>query len=375
MKIIKIKAKNLVKFAEFYLKKDTSVIPITPWRAKSQQENPFVKDNDILFIAAVGKNDEILGYMGVLPSQYPQKGGKRVFWNTCWWSNPDEGARVSMLLLYEFMNLTGNRVLFSDLTERTAELFKSIGGYRHYTREGYLIRFRSGFNKRLKYNKTESAIISMARWVRKTGFWYIVDLILNLFFNLQINKQLRRSPKINAEFEIQDWPKKEVRKFIQKNAGKDEITIPGKDIVKWWSHSSWLIKPSRKQRKLYKKYYFSSFADWSSINWLSIKIEDRIIGTVCLSDRDGVIKTPYFFYRNEDKNIFFKLLAHYIIRRKKNHTLLCFHKDFCAFLKMEKSIPGKYRTVLRFSAVSDKIGELQSFDPRFQDGDGDVIFT
>jgi hypothetical protein len=375
MEIIHVKAKNIETFALEYFKKDIPVVPITPWRANSQIKNPFVTEEDILLIAAKGINDEILGYMGILPFEYPQKNGARIYWNTCWWTKPGEGAVISMSLLYEFLKLTGNRVLFSDLSEKTDKLFKSMKGYRHISRKGYLIRFRSGLNNRIKFSKSLSTFAFTSKIIQKTGFFKAFDFFMNVFYNARIYRNLTLNLRKVVSFEISQVPDKKTLTFIRANSGKNEITIPNKSMAKWWSESEWLVRPEKEISFLSEKYYFSSFSDRHTLYWLTIKSGEKIIGTACLSERDGLIKTPYLFYKKSKKKLFFKFLSYRIISNNRNHSLLSFHEEFCTYLAKERSIPGRFKKVKRYTAVSDKIKELRHLKPRLQDGDGDAIFT
>jgi len=376
MKFIHVKNSDLLSFSEKYFQKPGAVLPITPWRAVSQQQNPYATPDDVLLIAAVGEQEEILGFIGVLPGRSHIWEDSRIFWNSCWWIQQGGGAAISMGLLQEFLKITGNKVLFSDLSERTADIFKSLGGYEHDQRQGVLWQFRSGLAKRTLFVKRDRNRWPLLILARNTGVLKILDFLINCFKNRSIQKFLKIHSTFDIKTIIEESPSSQSQEFMQSLLKEPYLTIPEKELVRWWQDSEWLVKPESSNIHALNDYHFSTHANDFRKYWVQLKKENETVGVAFLTIRDGVVKIPYLFYQSAyEKEMFSGLICH-LISSHENYRLLCFHEAFSNRIASMQKLPGKWERVMRYTAISETLLESAGdIKPIFQDGDGDSVFT
>ena len=368
MEIRHIKASELVEFAEkasSYYKDD---IPITPWRVLSQANNPFAKADDVLLIVAE-ENKKLLGYIGILPGILANDSSERIFWNSCWWSNPASGAMVSMTLLSEFMKMTSKRVAFSDLSQRTQAIIQKLG-FNVMEREGVLINLKSALHSRSAFRKKSDFKSKGLILTRKTGVFLALDMLLNLF-RRTVYRKFDKNPEVRIL--KSENPGEEFYSFI-KDHSQDAITVPTSQHIKWWFSDSWLVEENAKTKSTSEKYYFSSLAKNFTLWTLVIKLGEKIIGTAILSRKDGVLKTHFLHYSKDNKILFFKTLIRNATEEKVNKRFISFHEEFSEFLIEESKIKNRIKKLKRYTAISTIFSDNDK-EFQFQDGDGDYIFT
>ncbi len=368
MKIRLIKASDLLEFAEKAASFYEGSIPITPWRADSQVKNPFSNPDDILLIVAE-KGKKLLGYIGIVPGIAGKDYGKRLFWNSCWWVEEGSGAIVSMRLLQEFMKITNKQLAFSDLSERTKQIIAKLG-FQVKERDGVLFSIRSGLHSRTS-NKTNTDIKSrILNFIRFAGLFKLLDIFLNLILPVG----LKLESNLN-EIDIQKLrtPDEESYSFIERKSQND-ITVPNEQHFNWWLSSAWLIKKTEETSTLTDRYYFSSLAKNFELYLVKLRKGTEIIGIAILSSREGVVKTHYLYYDKVNADLFFHSLYRQIIEDSINHRIITFHENFADFLKSRARYKNHLRNLKRYTAISPQITN-EATDYRFQDGDGDYIFT
>lgn len=368
MEIRRIKASDLLEFAEKAASFYEGSIPITPWRADSQVKNPFSNPDDILLIVA-GEAKKLLGYIGILPGIEGKNSGKRLFWNSCWWVAPESGAIVSMSLLNEFMKITGKQIAFSDLSERTWQIIDKLG-FKVKKREGVLLNIRSGLHSRTSNKKKTDLKSRILVFTRSFGLFRLLDLFLNFIrpVGLKLEKNMN-------DIDIQKLyiPDEESYSFIEENS-ENGITVPNEQHFSWWQSSPWLVKETKASKALFERYYFSSLTKDFEIYLVKVKRGKDILGIAVLSSREGVIKTQYLWYKSGNANDFFHALCKQITDSTINHRIITFHEDFSNYLISIVKYKSQIRNLKRYTAISPLISE-KAKDYQFQDGDGDYIFT
>lgn len=365
-----IKASEIVDFANQLAASRAPVLPVTPWRARSQAENPDGRPDDTLLIVAFNKAEQIAGYIGLLPFQLPDNGTERIFWNTCWWIDPDAGAGVSLSLFSRFLKATGNRVVFSDMTEKTAEILRRLQGYNVSSRSGVVVRFRHAYNSRIRNSRKTPRLFQM---LAVTGIFSLADVFLNSGRKGQMARWLKSHPApctVKMCGEIQD---KHIQ-FAHEHAS-NALAIPSKERFRWWRDHPWLVPPDRYVRRIASRYYFSAISLQNQLFVLECNCNDTLAGFGIISNRDGVLKTHYLYYRSDREQEFYLSLSRYMVRIPGAHTLVSFHEGFAGFIN-KQSLPVTYfRKATRYTALSDSLKEELGKNTSLQDGDGDYIFT
>ncbi|MDF1571468.1 MAG: hypothetical protein P1P82_07630 [Bacteroidales bacterium] len=370
MEIREIKASEIVDFANQVAASTSPVLPVTPWRAGSQAENPDARPDDLLLIVAIGNAGQIAGYIGLLPFQLSGNETERISWNTCWWVAPGAGAGVSLSLFSRFLKVTGNRVAFSDMTEKTAGILRRLQGYHVASRTGMAVRFRHAYNKRIRTSRKAPRVLQVAA---VTGIFRLADGILNTGRKKRTERWLREHPapcRITVSRELHD-----THVDFAREHSKGDITLPSIKRFNWWRDHPWLVPPDSYTRRIARRYYFSALAVHNELFIPECTCNDVLAGFAIISNRDGVLKTHYLYFRSDSEQAFYQSLLNYLITIPGSHTLVSFHEGFAGFVEKQKFPAVHARKATRYTALSLPLEETLENNTRFRDGDGDYIFT
>lgn len=365
-----VRASEIVDFADRLAKSTSPVVPITPWRARSQAENPDVQPGDTLLIVALTADEKVAGYIGLLPFRLPDRTLQRVFWNTCWWVDPDAGASASLALFSRFLKETGNRVAFSDMTEKTAAILRRLKGYEISSRTGVLLRFSYAYHNRILNSRKSSRALLM---VNATGVFRLADVFLNTLKKRRRSgwmKENQSSGKIRMSTQLN----KAHLDFARQHAG-NTFTLPTIERFNWWKDNPWLIPPGNSSRRIARRYYFSALAAQNELFILECNCNDELSGFAIISNRNGVLKTHYLYSRSDSEQTFYQSLFSHLVTIPGAHTLVSFHEGFAGFVNRQTFPVVKRKQATRYTAMSESLKKEVGEHSRFQDGDGDYIFT
>jgi|GEM_PF-2152896 len=365
-----VKASEIVDFAYQVASSTSPVVPVTPWRARSQAENPDARPDDLLLIVAFGTSGQIAGYIGLLPCQLPGAEMVRISWNTCWWVAPGAGAGVSLSLFSRFLKATGNRVAFSDMTEKTAGILRRLQGYHVASRTGMAVRFRHAYNKRIRTSRKSPRALQV---IAVTGIFRLADVLLNTGRKKRMERWLREHPapcRLTVSRELH-----ETHTAFSREHSEGEITLPSAARFNWWQDHPWLVPPDSLTRRIARRYYFSSLSAQNELFICECTCNDVLTGFAIISNRDGVLKTHYLYFRSDHEQAFYQSLFGHLVTIPGAHTLVSFHEGFAGFVEKQK-FPALHATkATRYTALSESLKEKLENNTRFQDGDGDYIFT
>lgn len=365
-----VKASEIIAFARQVAESGAPVLPVTPWRARSQAENPDALPGDTLLIVAYDADKKTAGYIGILPFRPAGKAADRIYWNTCWWVAPGAGASVSLSLFSKFLEETGKRVVFSDMTEKTAEILQRLKGYRMETRSGVMMRFRHAYQRRIINSKNSRRILKI---LASTGVPGLADLFLNSMAKRRMNQWLRDHPapctvRICGELTADHVA------FATEHTVTD-FTVPSIERFSWWRKFPWLVSPERDAHRIADRYYFSSLAKQNDLFVVECLSNESLVGVAILSNRDGVMKTQYLYYRHDGETSFFLSLLRHLLVQSGAHTLITFHEAFAGFVRSQSLPAAQIREFERYTGFSESILDVAGINGKLQDGDGDYIFT
>ncbi len=370
MRYLTVKASELTGFAEQRAATDTPVLPITPWRAKSQAANPCVQPDDILLIVAMDNQDEVAGYIGMLPTDFSGVLKERVFWNSCWWVTERAGAAVSMTLFSMFLKHAGRRVVFSDMTDRTARIIAGMGGFVVARREGVVLRIRSACHQRIMHRGLRVPVLKLAAY---TGIFRLADLLLNGF---SANPAIRTPGQEKGSCKVTVCRKMEAQHaaFIRANRASG-FSVPGEREFDWWCDAPWLVRSGRETERIARRYYFSALAGRNELRLLEVEQDGELMGLAIVSNRDGVVKPHYLFQTPGAGSLFYGALVQHLIAEKGVHTIITFHPGLTAYIKQGHIAGGKIKEQSRHTGYAEALAGSTGAVFEFQDGDGDYIFT
>lgn len=350
---------NILDFARECPGRFKNAVPVTPSRAAGQARNPFAGREDVLLIIAV-EDKELKGFLGILPFGGGPARNIPLFWNSGWWTLPGAGAGVSLGLFRHFLDLTGGRTAFSDLSPHTAPLLEKMG-YPVRQRKGFIIRLRSAFRSRAQASER-----TLLRLGASTGILSLADFMLNRMVYTKLKAEGNRDalPGFRSSHREEDLS------FIRENS-EHRLVVPGGNAIEWWEGSRWLAD----ERVEGPPYPFRSRARYFGLEWFERRVDGKLAGLGLVNLRDGVMKTLYFWIPEGEERAFFDHFWNSLKGRKDVHSLVSFDPVFVKDFEGRRRNGLKYSEKMRSSAVSQKIIDELGYEPELCDGDGDYLFT
>lgn len=371
-----VRIKELEKFSKSSSNLSGPNVAITPWRAFSQANNPFADPEDISLIFKKDETGNICGYIGALPFYLINKKNEKFAWLSGWRVEAGTEKDLSEELLKLFVKSYDHKIMFSDIpsVKLAKKIQKAASAY---------IKERNGLHIWLRFNISKKIILSSEKnWkyyklVKSSGIYYLLNIfekILNLILYPLYYLASLLPAQNNLIMEKINFPGEEDLRFIHQNAGKD-VGFPDIRVLKWYKDFPWLIMKDRSNAFIGLKYYFSSFADKNELFWLRIREDKQLVGLVCLSVRDGVVRTQFVYLLSEKESVVCKKVISYILRKFYITDIISFHNNFVISLNKMLFPYIRKKSKKRFYGISKKLLQFIENDFTMQDGAGDYIFT
>lgn len=355
-----IKVGDLLKFVDSPLYKSSSNLAITKQRAISQYHNPKANKNDVALILAIKNNKNIVGFIGALPDYLNLKNKPKFAWNSCWWIDKQEGKQTAIPLFLQFLKHYKSQVVFRDMTNKTAQIiskFKDFTPVKELNGTRFFLRF-SLENWLLKKNKLFKIIKPILHLTE-----YCINTIYALFF---FNKKQTFETTLINQFD--DECKAFINTLNSKEIFKRNITD-----LNWIINYPWVLK-SDKKNETNQFYYFSDEALIFKNEIIKLYEHKKLIAVVFLNNHNDLLKVPYLYY-NFNK---ISLVSNFIINYCQSHKIVSFltyNTDIINYLKENKN-PFWYKKKDYKKVVTHKnLAASLKKDVKFQDGEGDFVFT
>lgn len=335
-------------------------VPITPKRAKSYINNPNAKPNDVVLYLGFIENNLVA--FRTLFAGVANSGTQQIHFGWCSgsWVHPDFRRRgFSQQLLKEAYFDWDRKLMLTNYSPATEKLFLKTGWFQPIHQfegvRGYL------------FPKTRKLIAKANSNVASKFIFSIVDILISFISSIRILFFSKQTQK-NIKFETLTLPDEECYLFNNKNQS-DYLFNSNANILKWIFQYPWI---SNSNKTFAEKYPFSSYSKLFYHKTVKIFIENKFAGFFIFSVRDGHFKTLYFNISEAIE----KEIVNYL-------------KQFCCENKIETITLYNLVLAEQFSSqkfpflATKKYGQkiYSSFEIynknklRFQDGDGDVIFT
>ena len=364
MEIRKYNKIQLLAFIESEFFKNSKVLPISTHRALSHIANPRAKDDDVL-LWTVCIEDEILGYLGVLPDDIfigTDTEIEHVGWMSCLWVNPNHrGKKIAQQLTQSCFESWSGNILLTEFTAEAGKLYQKIGlfiplttlrGCRWYIHSNLQhilpIKFASLTNVRPLLKMVDKML---------HGFEFLRDVMVT------ISNQ-------DYQFFITDTVGAETKMLITN--GKGFFARSGIEL-QWILDYPWILDTDDiKDEK--DRYHFSSFEQSFACRAVEIKTKNgALVGFILFTCRNGHLRIPYVFYT--DLASITACVTH-LLRLYKAHTFSVYQNEIIEPLKKELPSFIPHKTIKREYLISSTIYEKVKDTPlNIQDGDGDCAFT
>lgn len=341
--------------------------PISKARANSYLANPRANKKDTILFMAYNL-EELVGYRTIWADTFFIENKKETFgWLSGSWVHPKYRRRgVSTLIFNEVLKEWKSKLMYTNYAETSKLLYDKTEQFN----------FLHGLNGVKYYMRFSLAdILPKKRRIFQSTklFWKFFDLLLNLFFDIRyffINSKketgfyVKKNAPWNAEVLLY------INSFIKHN-----LFQRGEKEFNWIQKYPWIL--SDKRTKLdSKSYYFSLYAKQFESNIYTIyTTENKLIGFLLITIRDGHLKIPYAYFSKESTKEICNFLVNRCVKMRVK-TIIIYNKHLeiqlnnkLSFIK-KKAFTQKYFIT---KSLLNSMGESMNF--QIQTGDGDVVFT
>jgi GNAT superfamily N-acetyltransferase len=372
MIVKKIHKKDLEQFIKGGEYMKSTYLPISAIRGLAQAKNPRALPDDLLLVIMF-ENNEMLGYLGVLPDDlyYRNEEGEaievHVGWLSCIWVDPSQRGRgiAKNLLKTVFEDWDAN-ILATEFTALAKALYDSTEKFTDLTKPtGIRAYMRLNLSYLLPAKNPD-------KWTKFKFLLKVTDSILNIIFD--IRRSFIRKKKV--QFSIIPEIDSEAKYFIDQNRLDDELMKRNVSDLEWIINNPWL-NSGQKADDLSKRYHFSSVADYFAFKVMKVyNLENQLAAVLLLSIRDRNVKVPYVYYSPGASALISDALENYM-REQKYNMLTVFHAELSNEISNNGSAYFNIRKMFRHYLISNKFeSELKELKTLIiQDGDADASFT
>jgi GNAT superfamily N-acetyltransferase len=358
--ILKIRLSDLESFSESEVFRSWETVPVSSLRIQSYLHNPDANPDDIVLYVALTEN-KLVAFRTLFAGSILTTAGKERFgWCSGNWVHPDFRRKgFSELLLNEALTDWNGKLMFTNYAPNSEKLYLKTGKFK-------AIHQFQGFRGYLFVKTLKLASPAKKNFVSKIIFG-------GTDFGVSILAGVRTwfyKPGINPDvsfFEL-EFPDEECFNWLKKRKN-DSVFQRGVEEFQWIFNHPWI---SAQKNVDAEKYPFSSFS--KSFRYFTIKVfdQDSFAGFFIFSVREGHLKTLCFLVKAGFEESIANFLKQFCVRHKIE-VITVYNYEISRYLFARKF------PFLRAKKYGQKIYSSFNFDiaqhQRFQDGDGDVIFT
>jgi GNAT superfamily N-acetyltransferase len=360
LNILKIKLNELESFVNSETVKQFEVTPISMLRVQSYIHNPHGLPNDVvLYVGLI--EEKLVAFRTIFAGLVQTENETQRFgWCSGNWVHPGFRRKgFSEQLLNEALADWNGKLMFTNYAPNSEKLYLKTGKFS-------VVHQFQGFRGYLFPKTTKLISFAKKNRVAQIGFSIIDSLIF--VFALARTWFYRSVSEADINFEVLNLPDAACYDSLKNNSVRYYFNREEQEL-RWIFKFPWIAenKPAEAER-----YPFSSYSN--DFKYYSVKVFDEkvLAGFFIFSVRNGHLKT-----------LFFNLPARF------DHAVAVFLKQFCINQKIEvitvynsgvaRQLFSRKFPFLRAKKYGQKI--YSSFEiknqqtHRFQDGDGDVIFT
>ncbi len=339
-------------------------IAISSHRANSYLNNPRLNPEDVLMILAFD-NDELVGYLGLLPDDIHFSGKKIHFaWLSCFWIRSDyRGKKLGSQLLQKANETWNGNLMGTDFVPMIRNM---------YARSGYFPYFRDFLGFRFYFRFELKAWLppkhQVFRIIKPLFGWidHISNIVLDTIYQ----------PKLgNYEAYIVENIPPNLDQLIELNSEGQYFLRKTKEL-NWIVQFPWILAKSTPSMTEKERYYFSSYDSSFKNTMLAINdSEGKLCAFALLIDRKKILKVPYLYSRPEYENRICHLIHQYIIQEKIS-CLISYQSALSNYFSQQKQYILNKRQTIKTYMCSEKLVPFISDDNyKIMDGDGDSVFT
>ncbi|WP_163716314.1 GNAT family N-acetyltransferase [Mangrovibacterium lignilyticum] len=331
------------------------VKPISLYRAESYLANPHALPDDPL-IYYWDEEDKIVSFRSVFPAAFNHE-EERFAWLSGAWTQLDFRKRgLSLRLLDE---------IYKDWDGRLAATNFSPNSRRLYERSTLLKPFCKVSGRRF-YLFVNSRKLLEGRMGNLVFLWPVIDNIARLWARNKLRKhRLEKHP--NIRWEKHAFPDRECMEMVNQQQS-DYLFKRGEVELKWILSYPWL---STDDRTFKQSYPFSSYAKQFEVYTVKFYREEKFLGLLIYSLRDGHLKLLDQHFTVDCK----EAVAHFFINEsvaKRVEMLTILHTELAERIAGENN-PFLFSKEFQHHIYSS-IKRLPQ-NSKIQAGEGDFMWT
>jgi GNAT superfamily N-acetyltransferase len=272
--IIPLLLKDIYQFASGFteLTRVEQIIPITLFRAKAQQKNPYSRPDDAVLFVAV-KSNQVIGYLGRFPGLlFLENKPYRVFWGSTFYIMAKyRGKGIGKLLLDKMVSLNQDFVV-TRITPQAEKALKRYGMKVLGSLNYFQIRvervhfFRGLFNICKNFGSHTQPCQELTKNIEnntykleKRIFYAVIDGLVNKMagnYKIQITERLKESDFFGKKYLC--------RPFFYR----------GPEVIDWMLQERWVLSRDDKHQEV-SGYHFSGIKDYFKYFVLKLYCKDK----------------------------------------------------------------------------------------------------
>ena len=342
-------------------------IPITRHRAISHINNPQAGKDDILLILAM-KNDQIAGYLGILPDELHFASGKsdKCGWFSCLWvDNASRGEGIAQSMINKALEVWDHKILVADYTPPSKKLYDKSNAFNHpLIMEGLRLYIRMDLFQLLP---PKNKLFKLVK-----PFWKCWDVLTNSLLDQRFLFSKNELDETRLEYvsKIAD----EINEFIIKKQDNQPFKRRMKEF-NWILKYPWILSDPLANIKGQKYHFTSSEKDFGFYGLSLRNPGQEMVAFLLFVKRNHALKLQYGYFEQVALNEVIDVIK-FLILKYKICTFTTFHPVLINYFNEHKTIALYKKKIKRSYLVSS------AFNPDFptsgieiQAGDGDCVFV
>ncbi|MCK9424021.1 MAG: GNAT family N-acetyltransferase [Bacteroidales bacterium] len=342
-------------------------LPITKHRAISHIKNPRADKDDILLILVYTEND-IVGYLGVLPDRLFLSNEKsyKCGWLSCFWVDSSvRGKGIGEQLIRKALMLWDNKILSTEFVPLTKKIYNKTGAFGSPL-------IKSGIRLYIRMN-LQTILPPKKRIFQKIkAFLKVIDAFLNSLLDLRFLFCKNKLPPVKLEYV--NHLDNETGKFISRFQDR-ALFKRGINELNWIIDYPWILSKPTKDFDS-QRYYFSSVD--KSFDFYCLKVRnnlDELVAFLILTKRNRILKLPYCYMEKGALTHVIKIIDIHILNWRID-TFSTFHPELVKYLSTKKTISIYKKKIERQYLISNVLNNIIKENKyNIQDGDADCAFT
>jgi len=356
--------KTALSSEDFWL---TKTLPITKHRAISYSHNPRADKDDLVLWVAYQDN-QVIGYLGVLPDKiYATNAEYKFGWLTSWWVDPNCATTgVGAILLFKALNAYHQHLGVSGGSKQARKALDA-------SQKFMTLKALKGLDIRFRLQVTAAILRKLPAMKILRVLFKTLDVMLAEIVNLRSFFWERRDKNHRRQtFEYISSIDEETDDFIQRHHQQD-LTRKGKAELSWMMNYPWMLSAPLKDSAS-RRYYFSSRSD--RFLFLGVKVFEQnsgMIGFFILKVRDDRMSVVFSYFDKRHAASITAAVVYHTLAMDVS-TLSLYDEQLVAGFSELRCPYWSVKAVSRGFFVSKAFADIPLGDYRLQGGDGDLAF-